>query len=75
MGLGVKPPAQWSAQGLVAQGLVAQGLVAQGLAAVPATGYGGMAVRAIKKFSMAKLFSLKIYFLGPPRVFLFFFRR
>jgi len=44
----------------------------QRLAAVPATGYGGMAARAIKKFSMAKLFSSQIYFLAPPSRFRIF---
>jgi hypothetical protein len=44
----------------------------QWLAAVPATGYGGMAVRAIKKFSMAKLFSFPFYFLAPPSSFRIF---
>jgi hypothetical protein len=42
------------------------------MALAPATGYGGMAVRAKKKFSMVKLFSLKIYFLAPPSSFRIF---
>jgi hypothetical protein len=36
---------------------------------VPATGYGGMAGCAKKKFSMAKLFSFPFYFLASPSSF------
>jgi hypothetical protein len=46
--------------------------LAQGLAAVPATGYGGLAGCAKKKFSMAKLFSSQIYFLATPSSFRIF---
>jgi len=57
---------------LETQWLAGAGRGWQGLAAAPATGYGGVAAHAIKKFSMAKLFSLKIYFLAPPSSFRIF---